>query len=164
MIAGLISLSQYRFERLFYLLSTMCSRHWFLHWNIRKCSLTSLRAFIIDNRLCERLLIDLLIEQLLPHLYHMCPVITAFTLWPKILFWRSQKLQRWQKKKNPTNKTAVKKSCRNAWLLFNRSLIHYINWPRNTAKAISLRMKSLLCKGSAKGHKWWWDLPSWPPL
>lgn len=25
-------------------------------------------------------------------------------------------------------------------------------------------MKSLLCKGSAKGHKWWWDLPSWPSL
>lgn len=162
MIAGLISLSQYRFERLFYLLSAMCSRHWFLHWHIRKCSLTNLRAFIIDNCLCERLLIDLLIEQLLPHLYHVSCYYCFYSVTQNPVLKISETAK--MTKKHPTNKTAVKKSCRNAWLLFNRSFIHYINWPRNTAKAISLSMKSLLCKGSAKGHKWWWDLPSWPPL
>lgn len=156
MIAGLISFSRYRFGKLFYLRSTVCSGHWFLYGSIRKCCLTNLWAFIIDNSWCDRQLIDLLIEQLLPHLYHMCPDRTTFTLWPKILFWRSQNLQRKQEshkkkdqKKTPKIKNrSSKKSCRNAWILFNRSFVYYINWPRNAAKAIALSMKSLLYKES----------------
>lgn len=128
MIAGLISFSRYRFERLFYLLSTMCPGHWFLHWGIRKCSLTSLWAFIIDNSLCERQLIDLLTEQLLPHLYHMCPDRTTVTVWPQSCF---EALRICKENKNPTKNKQTKKS-RNAWILFNRSFIYYINWPRNT--------------------------------
>lgn len=150
MIAGLISFSRYRFERLFYLLSTVFSGHWFLHWSLRKCTLTNLWAFIIDSSLWQ--LIDLLIEQLLALLYLLCPDRTTFTLWPKSCF-EALRISKENKKPLPPPIKNSKKSCRNEWILFSISFIYCINWPRNIAKDIALSIKPLLYKESSKGHK-----------